>query len=57
MTIYTISYYEEDEQFGGTLTLKDYVYSKTEEKALEKFDKKHPNTKVRFVSNWITADY
>ena len=57
MTIYKITYYQEDEQFGGTLTLKDYVYSQTEEKALEKFDKKHPNTKVRFISNWITADY
>lgn len=40
-----------------TDTLKDHVYAKTEEEALKKFDKRHPDRKVRYVSNWVTADY
>lgn len=57
MTIFTITYYSKNEKFDWTDTLQDHVYAKTEEEALKKFDKRHPDRKVRYVSNWVTADY
>ena len=57
MTIYTIEYYETNKQFGWTDTKQDKVQATSEEKALEKFDKKHPGKSVRYITNYITADY
>ena len=57
MTIYKIQYYKTDPNFGWSNTIYDNVLAKTENQALEKFDKKHPNIKVRTIVNWITADY
>ena len=55
--IYTIEYYQKDERFGWTNTMRDRVLAPSPEKAKEKFQKKHPEVKTYFVSNIVYADY
>lgn len=55
--IYVIEYYQKDKHFGWTNTCHDRVLASSEEKALEKFKKRHPDVKSYFVSNTHYADY
>ena len=56
-TIYTIEYYVKDKRFGWTNTIKEYVFGNSKEEALKKFDKQHPNVKVRSIVNQLTSNY
>lgn len=55
--IYKIRYYEKDPNFGWTNTIYDNVLATSKDKALEKFEKKHPDINVKTIVNQIWIDY
>ena len=54
--VYTVEYYEQDERFGWTNTMNDKVLAYTDEEALKKFNKHHPNKKG-WIVDWEEIDY